>query len=92
MASNFNFLRSLHLLLSTPFCLHVSLERNINFAHEISYVKYNAFRKFSGQNIFVRKHIGENFSHKLFGIEINADENKANYGMYDEKSTHVLAD
>ena len=32
MANNFNLLRSLHLLLSTNFCLHVSLERNINFA------------------------------------------------------------
>ena len=23
----------------------------------------------------------ENFSHRLFGIEINANENKANYGI-----------
>ena len=43
-------------------------------------VKYNAFRKFSPQNIFVRKRNDENFSHELFGIEINANENKANYG------------
>ena len=61
------------------FCLHVSLERNINFVHEISRVKYNAFRKFSARNIFVRKRNDKNFSHELFGIEINAHENKADY-------------
>ena len=80
MANNFNLLRSLHLLLSTAFCLHVSLKRNINFVHEISRVKYNAFRKFSAQNIFGRKLNDKNFSHELFGIEINTNENKANYG------------
>ena len=62
MANNFNLLRSLHLLLSTSFCLHVSLKWNINFVHEISHVKYKAFRKFLGQTIFVRKRINENFS------------------------------
>ena len=37
MANNFTLLRSLHLLLlSTSFCLHVSLEWNINFIHKIS--------------------------------------------------------
>ena len=77
--ANFNILRSLHLLLSTHFCLHVSLERNINFAHEISRVKYDVFRLFSGGNIFVRKRIDKNFSNELFGIEIHANENKANY-------------
>ena len=76
MANSFNLLRFLHLLLSTSFCLHVSLEQNINFVHEISHVKYNAFRKFSGQNIFIRKRIDNNFSHELFGIEINANEIK----------------
>ena len=82
MANNFNLLCFLHLLLSTSFCLHVSLKRNINFIHEISRAKYNTFRKFSGLNIFVRKRIGENVSHELFGIEINSNENKANYGIY----------
>ena len=90
MASNFNLLCSLHLLLSTPFCLHVSLERNINFVHEISHVKYNASRKFLRRNIFVRKRIAENFSHELFGIEINVDENKANCGMCDPSSRRAV--
>ena len=80
MANNFNLIRSLHLLLSTSFFLHVSLKRNINFVHEISYVKYNALRKFLPRNIFVRKRNDENFAHKLFGIEINANKNRANYG------------
>ena len=81
MANNFALLRSFHLLLSTSFCLHVSLERNINLVYEISRVKYNAFRKFSAQNIFVRKHNDQKFSHKLFEIEINVNENKANYSI-----------
>ena len=80
MAYNIALLRSFHLLLSTSFCLHVSLQRNINFVYEISLVKYDAFRKFSARNIFARKRNDENFSHELFGIEINANENKANYG------------
>ena len=67
--------------MSTSFCLHVSLERNINFVHEISHVEYNAFRKFSGQNIFVR-FMEEKFSHKLFGIEISVNKNKANYNRF----------
>ena len=29
-----------------------------------------------------RKRIDENFLHKLFGIEINTNENKANYGTF----------
>ena len=62
-------------------CLHVSLKQNINLIHEISHTKYNTFRKFSAQHTFVRKHNNKKFSHKLFGIEINAKENKANY-MY----------
>ena len=70
MANNFTFLHSLHLLLFTSFCLHVSLERNINFVNEILRLKYNAFRKFLAQNIFVRKHNDENFSHKLFGMKL----------------------
>ena len=68
------------LLLFTSFCLHVSLERNINFIHEISHMKYNAIRKFLGQNIFIRKRIAKNFYPELFGIEIKANENKVNYG------------
>ena len=80
MANNFNLVHSLHLLLSTSICLHVSLERNINFVHEISHVKYNAFRKFLGLNIFGRKGYDKNFLCKLFGFETNANENKANYG------------
>ena len=44
-------------------------------------MKYDTFREFSAQNIFVKKRKDENFSHKLFGIEINANENKANYGI-----------
>ena len=63
------------------FCLHVSLKRNINIVHEILHVKYNDFRKFSEQNIFITKRNEKNFSHKLFGIEINANENEANYGI-----------
>ena len=35
----------------------------------------------SAQNIFIRKCDAENFSCKLFGIEINANENNANYGI-----------
>ena len=62
-------LRSLHLLLATPFCLHSSFEQNINFVHEISHVKYI-------------KRIDKNFSHELFGIEINENKNKANYSTY----------
>ena len=44
-------------------------------------------------NIFGRKRI-ENFSHELFGIEINANENKAHYGTYITvgRSLSVLAD
>ena len=79
MANNFNLFRSLHLLLYTSFCLHVSLKRNINFVHEISRLKYNVFKKFLPRNIFVSECNGENFSHRLFGIEIKANENKANY-------------
>ena len=75
------------LLLFPSFCLHGSLKRNINFVCEISGVKYNAFTKFSAQNIFVSKCNDENFWRELFGIENsvnenNANENKANYGMY----------
>ena len=81
MINNFTLLCSLHLLLSTAFCLHVSLERNINFVHNISLVKYNAFRKFLARNIFVRKRNDDNFSHELFRTEINANENKANYSI-----------
>ena len=85
MANNFTLLRPLHLLLPTcvctSFCLHVSLEWNIKFVHEISRIKYNAVGKFSAQNIFIRKRIDENFSHELFEIEINANENKANYSI-----------
>ena len=44
-------------------------------------MKYNVFEKFSPQTIFVRKRNDENFLHKLFGTEINANENKANYGI-----------
>ena len=77
MANNLNLLRSLHLLLSTFFCLHRWASNGIS----ISRVKYNALRKFSGQNIFVIKRIDENFLRQLFGIEINANENKANYGI-----------
>ena len=84
MANNFTHLCSLHLLLSTSFCLHVSLEQNINFVHEISLVKYSAFRKFSARYIFVKKRNAEKFSHELFGIEANANENKVNYGIYIE--------
>ena len=80
MVDIFTLLRSLHLLLSTSFCLLVGFEWNINFIHEILCVKYNTFRKFLAQNIFVRKRNDENFSHELFGTEINANKNKANYG------------
>ena len=79
MANNFTLLCSLHLLLSSCFCLRVSLEQNINLVHEILFMKY-AFKKSSAQNIFGRKHNDENFSHELFGIEMNANENKAKYG------------
>ena len=61
MANNFTLLHSLHLLLSTSFCLHVSLKRNINFVHEISHVEYNAFIKFSARNTFGRKRNDNNF-------------------------------
>ena len=80
-ANNFTYLRSFHLLLSTFFCLHVNLKWNINFVYKISHVKYNTFRKFSARNIFIRKRNDENFAHELFGIEINANENKTNYGI-----------
>ena len=61
----------------TSFLLHVnvSLKRNMNFVHDISPVKYNAFKKFP-----VQMCNDKNFSHKLFGIEINLIENKENYG------------
>ena len=81
MANNFTLLHSLHLPLSASFCLHFTHERNINFVHEISHIKYNAFRKFSAQNIFGTKCNDKDFSHELFGIEINVNENKANYGI-----------
>ena len=92
MANNFALLRSLHLLLSTCFCLHVSLERNINFVHEISRVKYNAFGKFSAQNIFSIKRSDEKFSHELFGIEINAKEHEANYRITKPHLTTINAE
>ena len=81
MANNFTLLCSLHLLLSTSFCLHASLERNINFVHEVLRVKCNAFKKFLAGNIFVRRNY-DNFSHKSFGNETNGNENKANYGIH----------
>ena len=31
---------------------------------------------------FGSKQNGKKFSHELLGVEINANENKANYGMY----------
>ena len=49
--------------------------------------KNKAFRKFSVRNIFVRERDDDNFSHELFGIEINANENKANYGIYNHIKT-----
>ena len=61
MANNFALLRSFHLLLSTSFCLHVSLEWSINFVYEILLMKYNDLRKFSARNIFVRKRNDEIF-------------------------------
>ena len=82
MANNFTLLCSLHLLPSASFRLHVSLEWNINFVHEISCVKkIQCLQKFSAQNIFGQKHNAKNFSHELFGTEINTNENKANYAM-----------
>ena len=44
-------------------------------------VKNKVFRKFLARNFFGRERDDENFSHALFGIEINAKENKANYGI-----------
>ena len=79
MANNFTLLRPLHLLLSTSFCLNVSLERNINLVHEILRVKYNTFRKFSPRNIFAAKRNDEKFSRELFVIGTNTNENKANH-------------
>ena len=91
MVNNFTLLRSLYLLLSKSFCLHVSLERNINFVmHEVSRVKYNKFRNFSARNSFLTKRIDDNFSHELFGIEINPIENKTNYGMCQYVRMHVI--
>ena len=70
MANNFALLRSFHLLLSTSLSSHdVSLQRNINFVYEISRRKYNAFRKFSPRNIFVRIRNDENFWHEIFLAE-----------------------
>ena len=91
MANYLTLPLSLHLLLSTSFCLHVSLEWNINIIHDISRVKYNAFRKFPAQNILATKCNDKNFLHKLFEIEINTNENKANYSMSLQKVHHVFA-
>ena len=81
MADNFTLLRSLHLLLSASFCLQVSFKQNINFVRE-----FYVWNKVSPENF--RHQISssetvtmENFSQKLFEIEINANENKANYGI-----------
>ena len=76
---------SISFVLFTFHCLHLFVymlasNRNMNFVHEISRVKYTASRKFSGQNIFGIKRNDKNFSHKLFGIQINTNENKAKYG------------
>ena len=46
------------------------------------HVKNKVFRKFPARNIFVRECDDENISHEFFGIEINANENKANYGKH----------
>ena len=72
---------SLHLLLSTSFCLYDSLERKIGHQLRpwILCVKNKLFRKFSPQNIFVREHNDDNFLRELFGIENNANKNEANY-------------
>ena len=35
----------------------------------------------SGMKYFVWKNDDENFSNGLFGIEVNTDENKVNYGI-----------
>ena len=46
--------------------------------------------EFFGTNIFGRKRNDENFPHDLFGIEINKNKNKANYGitLKDKKPTY----
>ena len=70
MANNFTLLGSLHLLLSTSFCSHVSLERNIKFGHEFRTWNIMPSVNFLSRNIFFRKRSDNNFSHKFFGIEI----------------------
>ena len=55
MANNCTLLRSLYLLLSTSFCLHISLEQNINFVHEFRTWNIIYSVNFLSQNILVRK-------------------------------------
>ena len=75
----FTLLHPVHLLLSTSFCLHVGLERNINFVHELRAWNTIPTKNFHHKTI-VRKRNVEKVSHELFGIEINVNEGKANYG------------
>ena len=56
---------------------------SMNFAREI-----NPFKNFSLRNLFIRKRNDKNFSQDLFGVEINANENKANYD--NSKDTYVF--
>ena len=71
--NNFTLLCSLHLPLSTTFCLHVSLERNID--HE-----FRAWNKKPSKNfrheIFSSENMTTIFCTNYFGVEINANENK----------------
>ena len=61
------------------FCLHVfSLKKERQLRPWISRIEYNAFRNILASLIFVRKPKEEKFLPKLFGFEINTDENKAN--------------
>ena len=81
-----NKITSLSFVLFTCCCPHLLIcmlasngisASSMNFAREI-----NAFKKFSARNFFVRKRNDESFPRELFGVEINANENKANYGMH----------
>ena len=73
---------SLSFVLFTCCCPHlfVSLERNINFVHE-----FCAWNKIPPVNfwhkIFSLDNVMMKFFHKLFIVEMNANENKANYGI-----------
>ena len=73
---------SLHLLLSTSFCLHDSLERNVNFVHKFRTWKITHWENFRHKMYSSENVIAKIFLRELVGIKITANEIKVNYGSY----------